>query len=227
MEHFGRPSMEKEIAILMADLTGYTAMTDVHGGASAAKMVSKYMEIIDAAIHGDTKVIQRIGDQVVMIAEESHDVLETAKELNRLTQEEHHFLSIHAGLHFGKILIENGNLFGSTINIAARIMNVACRGQILCSSIFTDQLPLDSKQFFRSIGIHKLKNLMTHVELFELINAAGSEVHIDPVCHMHIDSTKQSLSSSYQGITHHFCSEQCKALFLEAPGRFIGETQYL
>lgn len=29
----------------MADLTGYTAMTDIHGGASAAKIVNKYMQL--------------------------------------------------------------------------------------------------------------------------------------------------------------------------------------
>jgi len=33
--------MEKDVAILMADLSGYTAMTDVHGGASAARIVHK------------------------------------------------------------------------------------------------------------------------------------------------------------------------------------------
>lgn len=111
--------MEREIAILMADLTGYTAMTDVHGGASAAKLVNKYMEIVEAARHGTTQVMQRIGDQVVMIAGDSGDLLETSKRLDTLTREEHHFLSIHAGLHFGQILIENHNLFGPTVNVAA------------------------------------------------------------------------------------------------------------
>ena len=56
--------MEKEIAILMADLTGYTAMTDVHGGASAAKMVNKYMEIVDAACTGTSRLMQRVGDRI-------------------------------------------------------------------------------------------------------------------------------------------------------------------
>jgi adenylate cyclase len=212
--------MEKEIAILMADLTGYTAMTDVHGGASAAKVVKKYMQIVDAALYGKTKLVQRIGDQVVMIAKDPNDLLETAKNLDSLTREEHHFLSIHAGLHFGKILIEDNNLFGSTINIAARIMNVACRGQILCSSAFFDHLPASSKQF-RSIGIHKLKNLISDIELFEIIHQSGSEVYIDPVCHMQINNTNQSPSSKFKGSTFYFCSEHCQTLFLKASDRFV------
>lgn len=216
--------MEKEIAILMADLTGYTAMTDVHGGASAAKMVSKYMEIVDAAIHGGTKVMQRIGDQVVMIAEDSNDLLGTARKLNTLTREENHFLSIHAGLHYGNILIENGNLFGSTINIAARIMNIACRGQVLCSSKFIYQLSKDSQKLFRSVGVHKLKNVMDNIELFELVHGTVGEVHVDPVCHMHIDPSKQGASADYDGVTYFFCSEHCRSLFLAAPARFLGQT---
>jgi adenylate cyclase len=217
--------MEKEIAILMADLTGYTAMTDVHGGASAAKIVGKYMEIIDAALHGSTKVMQRIGDQVVMIAENPSDLLETARRLNTLTREEHHFLAIHAGLHFGQILIENDNLFGSTINVAARIMNVACRGQIFCSSNFLNQLPVESQQLFCSIGPHKLKNVMTQIELFELMPMSSTEIYIDPVCHMHIDPAKPSQSAEHAGITYHFCSDHCRVLFLAAPEQFSDHRQ--
>lgn len=213
--------VEKEIAILMADLTGYTAMTDVHGGASAARMVSKYMEIVDTAIHGTTQLVQRIGDQVVMIAVDPSDLLETVKRLNTLTREEHHFLSIHAGLHFGNILIEKDNLFGSTINIAARIMNAAGRGQILCSSDFVNSLPPTSQVLFKSLGIQRLKNLMNDLELFELTVSPETKFHIDPVCHMHVDSTKTSISEEHRGITYHFCSEQCRLLFHQTPERFI------
>jgi adenylate cyclase len=217
--------MEKELAILMADLTGYTAMTDIHGGASAAKIVNKYMEIVDAALHGSTRVMQCIGDQVVMIAENSNDLLQTAKRLNILTREEHHFLSIHAGLHFGQILIENNNLFGSTINVAARIMNVACRGQVFCSSNFLHQLPEESRQLFRPIGPHKLKNVMNQIELHELMPMSFSEVYIDPVCHMHIDPTKPSPSADHCGVTYHFCSDHCRSLFFADAGQFLAPHQ--
>lgn len=219
--------MEKEIAILIADLTGYTAMTDVHGGVSAAKMVSKYMEIVGLAAHGTTKVVQRIGDQVVMTAEGPSDLLTTAKQLNALTIEEHHFLSIHAGLHYGNIIVEGDNLFGSTINIAARIMNLASRRQILCSSVFQRRLSANEQKLFKSIGVHKLKNVMSDIELFELVDTTLTTFKIDPVCHMHLDSRKQSLTLEYQGINYHFCSDHCMSLFHAAPERFIDEARHL
>lgn len=204
----------------MADLTGYTAMTDVHGSESAAKIVRKYMEIVDKATHGTAHVMQRIGDQVVIIADSAHDLLQTAKNLSTLTREEHHFLSVHAGLHFGKILIENNNLFGTTINVASRIMHIACSGQILCSSAFLDQISQNYETLFRSIGTHKLKNVINDIELFELMYECR-DVHIDPVCHMHIDPEKQSYTAEHSGSVYYFCSEHCKSLFLTMPEQFI------
>ena len=40
--------MEQEIAILIADLSGYTALTEAHGAFSVADLVDKYIEITNA-----------------------------------------------------------------------------------------------------------------------------------------------------------------------------------
>jgi adenylate cyclase len=212
--------MEQNVAILMADLTGYTAMTDVHGGASAAKMVNKYMQLVDDALHGTTKVVQRIGDQIVMTAEKAEDIVVTARNINTSTLAEHEFLSIHAGIHYGSIFVDNGNLFGSTINIAARIMNLANRGQILCSKQLVAKI-IDQSGF-NLIGSHKLKNVLEQIEIFELLLLdQTTQLSIDPVCHMQIDATKREHVYTLNDITYHFCSEQCKALFHNTPQSFL------
>jgi adenylate cyclase len=214
------PHMEKNLAILMADLTGYTAMTDAHGGASAARIVNKYMQLVDNALHGSSRAVQRIGDQVVLIADNADDMVITAQKLNSLTLEEHHFLSIHAGLHYGPIFIENDNLFGSTVNVAARIMNLASRGQVLCSSQFKTMLTDPTK--FKSVGSYSLKNLMMEFELHELLqDQQSNSSNIDPVCHMHIDVSKSEFTYTISGVVYHFCSDYCLSLFKESPGSFI------
>jgi len=212
--------MEKDLAILMADLSGYTAMTDAHGGESAARIVNKYMQLVDSAVHGSSRIVQRIGDQVVLIGDNADDMVVTAQKLNSLTLEEHHFLSIHAGLHYGPIFIENDNLFGSTINVAARIMNLASRGQVLCSSQFKTMLTDPTK--FRSVGSYSLKNVMMEFELHELLQDQQSySFKIDPVCHMHIDVTKSEFTHILNGMTYHFCGPHCRSLFKDSPTSFI------
>jgi adenylate cyclase len=211
--------MEKEVAIMMADLTGYTAMTDAHGGASAARMVGKYMELVDSALVGTSKLHQRIGDQVVILGDSATDILESAQRLNKLTSEEHHFLSIHAGLHYGPVFIEGTNLFGSTINIAARIMNLAQRGQILCTQTFLNTV--NNVIHFNSLGKHKLKNVPGEFELFLVTEQIETQFHIDPVCHMQIDLSKSDLTLSYKNALYHFCSPHCQTRFQADPEAYI------
>lgn len=214
--------MEKEIAILMADLTGYTAMTDVHGGASAARIVTKYMEIVNTACSGTAMVTERIGDQVVIVADEPVDLIVTARKIALRTYEEQHFLSIHAGMHFGPVFIQNNTFFGSTINVVSRIMNIASRGQILCSASFFSRVPASHRLQFRNAGTHRLKNVMDEVELFELFpGEKNTLLDVDPVCHMHVDSSKPFYSCQHEGSTYHFCSERCMQLFQASPGRFL------
>jgi adenylate cyclase len=120
----------------MADLSGYTAMTDVHGGPSAAQLVIKYMDLVYKSLTGESHLVQRIGDQVVILSDRAEDLVETIRKLNDEILAENHFLGLHAGLHFGPLHEEDGNLFGSTINVASRILGLARRGEIFCSSAF-------------------------------------------------------------------------------------------
>ena len=212
--------MEQQVAILMADLTGYTAMTDAHGGASAAQLINKYMRLVDASLYGTCKVVQRIGDQVVIIATVPEDILMTGKKINALTSSEAEFLAIHAGIHFGNVFIDNDNLFGSTINIASRIMNVANREQILCSKHFVEQIA--DKSIFEAAGFHKLKNVREKIEVFELtLSSLPTPLTIDPVCHMHIEMNKAGHDYTYNEVTYYFCSAHCMTLFQQGPASFL------
>jgi len=204
----------------MADLTGYTAMTEIHGGASAAKIVSKYMQLVEQSLCGRTQIVQRIGDQVVVLSEVPIDIVATGEKL-LTTAHKHHFLSIHIGIHYGPILIADGNLFGSPINVASRIMNLASRGQILCSSAFVNTIPNGSSFKFVSTGKHKLRNVLGHIEIFELSTTQSNPFHIDPVCHMLVDPAKEDHVVTYQNETFHFCSSHCMTLFTAYPESFL------
>ena len=54
--------MEKNIAILMADLSGYTALTETHGSVAAADIIDRYIAIVENCLVGDRipKMLSRI-----------------------------------------------------------------------------------------------------------------------------------------------------------------------
>jgi adenylate cyclase len=144
----------------------------------------------------------------------------TAQKLITIAHEQH-FLSIHMGLHYGTILVDNGNLFGSPINISSRIMNLAKGGQILCSSAFVESVPEDAAFKFISIGKHKFKNVFSHIEIFELSTIQSNPFYIDPVCHMLVDPASEDHTVTYHNETFHFCSSHCMNLFTAYPESFL------
>ena len=46
--------MEQDIAILIADLTGYTSLTDTHGASAAADLIDKFMGIVEKSLFGSS-----------------------------------------------------------------------------------------------------------------------------------------------------------------------------
>src|SRR5436190_5282904 len=124
---------EKCIAILMADLSGYTAMTEVHGPSQAMSTVDEFVDLAEKSLFGKSKLFERIGDQIVIISENPDDLAKTAVTLNNISQREKYFLPVHSGLHFGSVLEQYGRIYGSTINIASRIASEARNGSLLAS----------------------------------------------------------------------------------------------
>ena len=54
--------MEENVAILMADLSGFTALTETHGAVSAADIIEKYIRIAENCLVGNTIIHERKGD---------------------------------------------------------------------------------------------------------------------------------------------------------------------
>lgn len=53
---------EVEVVFLMADLSGYTALTEVHGNIQAAGAVTRYAEIAHAPLQPGARLVERVGD---------------------------------------------------------------------------------------------------------------------------------------------------------------------
>src|SRR4249919_3316725 len=117
--------MEKNVAILMADLSGYTALTEVHGALSAANLIDRYIAIAENCLVGDSRLHQRTGDELMFVSDSPDAMLATAKRLAVATAGEAYFLQVHGGLHYGKLLKRGGNYFGTAINLTARIASKA------------------------------------------------------------------------------------------------------
>lgn len=204
--------MEKDVAILIADLSGYTALTETHGAAAAADMVERYLKLVNHCLVGDSQLQERTGDEVMILSSSPDQLLATALLLLQSSHTEENFLLLHGGLHYGKLLKRENSYFGTAINLASRIAAKATAGSIWCSQHFLAALSGTAPAAFAAKGKHSFKNLSEEAELFEVQQENKKTLYIDPVCCMLILDEKNAITHPSLPGTY-FCSVNCAALF--------------
>jgi class 3 adenylate cyclase len=213
---------ELEASFLIADLAGYTSLTEIHGDLSAVNVVYRYIEIINNCLNPGSKFIERIGDEVLIMSLNPRSLLQTALNLLNAIENEADFPSIHMGLHYGKILIRDRKYFGTTLNLTSRISSHSNGGQILCSGVIVNHIGTQNDFDFKKLGNIRFKNISNPVEVFEVrVKTNGVSLDIDPVCKMQINKEESQSNASYRDKTFYFCSHECLQVFLNKPESYV------
>lgn len=206
--------MEVNISILMADLSGYTALTETHGAVSAADLIDKYIEIIEDCLVGDCMLKERTGDEVMIVSTSPDFLLATAIRIINKTSKEDNFLQIHGGLHYGKVLIRRNSYFGNTINLTSRIAAKANPGTFWCSEEFVNSLSDKSLIALQSKGNHSFKNVSENKVMYELGSEDKNLFFIDSVCRMLILDTDKAIKHPTEEDIF-FCSPACLDIYMK------------
>lgn len=206
--------MEENIAILMADLSGYTALTETHGSVSAADLIDKYVSIAENCLVGDCRLHERVGDEIIIVSASPDHLMATALMIGSYTSNEENFLQVHGGLHYGKVLKRGNSFFGSAINLTSRIAAKAKAGTFLCSDEYVNALTDRSAFSLTSKGHHSFKNVNKEKEVFEVGIEIKNGSYIDPVCRMLILDPQNAIYHPNEDEIY-FCSSQCLELYQE------------
>lgn len=196
------------IAVMMADLSGYSALTETHGAISAADLIDKYLKIVQDSLVGNCKLMERVGDEVMIVSSSPDQLLATADLISKNTTAVDNFLLVHGGLHYGEVILRNNSYFGSTINLTSRISKKASPGTFWCSCEFVQAL--GDKLLFNltPLGKQRFKNITEEKDLFELSSTSRSSFYIDPVCQMLI-VTRETAVKHAGSDELYFCSPEC------------------
>lgn len=213
---------EKELVFLIADLSGYTALTEAHGNISAANAVIRYAQIIEAILHTGVSLVDRVGDEVLIVASEAAELLHTAIALQETVEQEPLFPSVHMGLHGGTVVEKDGRYFGKALNLASRVASHARGGQILCTREVINRTGEVSGVTFHPIGRIQFKNIRDLVDLYEVVRKKPDRGSLlDPVCRMQIRPDDAPAKLPFRGKTYYFCSLECATAFTKSPERYL------
>lgn len=139
--------MEKtlEAAVLFADVSGSTKLYDTVGDAIAFAAVKQCVDaFIECTQKNKGRVIKTIGDEVMAMFPDPAAATVAAMDMqNSLATFEPSSgmrLGARIGFHFGTVIERDNDLFGDTVNLAARLSSVAIRGQVITSRVTVDHL---------------------------------------------------------------------------------------
>jgi adenylate cyclase len=161
---------ERVPAMSFVDLVGYTRLTEERGDEAAAELAGALAVLVGRASreHGGVPV-KRLGDGVMVHFREPAGAVLAALEL--VTQLPRAGLPpAHVGVAAGPVVVQGGDYFGRTVNLAARIAAHAGAGQVLVSQSVVESAPPEGVSFV-ALGELRLKGIARPVRLLEACRA--------------------------------------------------------
>ncbi|WP_235887359.1 hypothetical protein [Mycolicibacterium arabiense] len=127
---------------------------------------------------------------------------------------------MRAGIYAGSVVKRGGDVFGSTVNTAARLAAIARPGQIVGNAEAAAALQGVDRLAVTPLGPLRLRNVGAFVEAFALDVGTRHQEHVDPICRMHVTTDAESLMIVHQEGTYrfYFCSTACLSQFAERVG---------
>lgn len=165
--------MERRLAaILAADAVGYSKRMGANEEV-AFSALSARRAIIDAVIakHGG-RIFSTAGDSVVAEYQSTVEALRSAVEIqNQILAlntdlAETAQMSFRIGINFGDVMLEEGNIFGDGVNIAARLEALALPGGVCVSKPVMEQSSGKLDFTLANAGRHQLKNIAKPMEVW-------------------------------------------------------------
>jgi adenylate cyclase len=158
-------------AVCFLDITGYTRLTEERGDEAAADLAARLATLVrrSSQEHGGQPV-KWLGDGVMFYFPDPAPSVLAA--LDMVEGVAHHDLPpAHVGIHAGPVVFQEGDYFGRTVNIAARIAEYARSGEVLVSQAVVEAAP-GVPVTFTDVGPVELKGVSGTLRLHTARRAA-------------------------------------------------------
>ncbi|GAA5066346.1 adenylate/guanylate cyclase domain-containing protein [Nocardia callitridis] len=156
----------RDLAVGFADMVGYTRLTRHLHPDELSMLLEAFESTTTAAItENGGWVIKNVGDEVMFAAESAADAARIALSIQDSTMMVGGTPELRVALAYGPVLQRFGDLYGSVVNIAARLTGVARPGTVLIDDEAAGQLEGAgfSIRHLRSVRVRGFNRLRPHV----------------------------------------------------------------
>src|ERR1700692_3054591 len=176
------PGPERRLAaVLAADMVGYSRLMEVDETGTLARLKTHRIQVIDPAIAKKRgRIIKTTGDGMLVEFHSVADAVLCAVEVQRRMSRRNtdvspaRWIQFRIGINLGDVIVEENDIFGDGVNVAARLEMLAEPGGICVSGAVRDQVGdrLDDV-VFEDLGEQSVKNIVRPIRVFR--------VRLDPV----------------------------------------------
>src|SRR5271169_1896098 len=174
-------------AVLAADVAGYSRLMGADEEGTLRRLKAHRRRLIDPKIaehHG--RIVKTTGDGVLVEFPSVVDAVRCAVEIQRGMVDrdaeipEDKRITFRIGINLGDIIIDDDDIFGDGVNIAARLEALAEPGGICISRVVRDQIRDKLPYPFEDMGERNVKNMARPVRAFALSAAAVASLPAVP-----------------------------------------------
>jgi adenylate cyclase len=211
---------------LFADIAGYTALTEAHGDEDAVELARTFCAAVGEMARADGgELVKTIGDAVMVRHPDAARAVPLGLRAAGEVLGGHGFPTVRVGMHHGPAVESEGDWFGSTVNVAARVAALAAGGEVLLTQAVRDAAGELEGVSLESRGEQQLRNVARSIPVFAAMpeGAGPAHPHVDPVCQMVVTEGREAGIIHYGGTDYRFCSLGCIRRFAESPGAYVQE----
>jgi TolB-like protein/class 3 adenylate cyclase len=165
----------KLAAILAADIVGYSRLMGADEEGTLARLKAHRRELIDPKIAEHRgRIVKTTGDGMLVEFASPVEAVRCAGEIQKAMHEregslpEDRRIEIRVGINLGDVIIDEDDVYGDGVNIAARLEALADPGSVVISSAVFEQVRDRVPDSFEDLGDQQVKNIARPVRVYRL-----------------------------------------------------------
>jgi class 3 adenylate cyclase len=165
-------------SVVFSDLVGFTEFNGARGDAAAVEVLDRHRALMDGALvgHDGARVVKELGDGLLVWCPTADDALHVVTDfLGRMSVARgagEFPLAARLGVHHGPVSERGDDLVGQTVNIAARIVDLAGPSEILLSDAVLAASDDVADLAYHAVGPVTVKGVADAVWLYRIDGAA-------------------------------------------------------
>jgi adenylate cyclase len=165
---------DRQTTILFADVSESTKLYETAGDHIAHEAIARCIEAMKRSTQATGgRVVKTFGDEILAVFGSADAAAAAASEMqaqvNAMLPVSSRKLGLRIGFHAGPVLQENEDVFGDTVNMAARLVAQAVKGQIITSAETAALLGPVVRSSTRDLYAIEVKGKAGEVQLCELV----------------------------------------------------------